>query len=104
MNKNIEFDFGKKLKHLLVTLVKNAATPVPPNALEAARLFEAYGWDKLPLAERRDRTRLVRTDVGPGSSVEAFFKAYPHPFTRDRYAEFLVALDAYVDALSAEPA
>jgi hypothetical protein len=104
MNKNIEFDFGKKLKHLLVTLVKNAATPVPPTALEAARLFESYEWDKLSLADRRQRAAKIKTELGPGSRAEAFFKAYPHPFTRDRYAEFLAAFNAYLDALSAEPA
>lgn len=103
MNKNVEFDFGKKLKSLLITLVKNAATPVPPASLEAARLFEAYEWDKLPLADRRKRAAAVKTELGPGSPAEAFFKAYPHPFTRDRYADFRAAFDAYLDALAAEP-
>jgi hypothetical protein len=103
MNKNIEFDFGKKLKHTLVAMLKNAATPVPPNALAAARLFEAYEWDKLPLAERRSRVADIKAELGPGSRAETFFNAYPHPFTRERYAEFRAAFDAYLHALDAEP-
>jgi len=88
-----EFALGKALKSIVVTLRKNDG-PIPAASLETARLFESFRWEKLPDAERASRLAAIRAECGPGSPVADFFAAYPHPFTRARYDDFLAALAA----------
>lgn len=93
MTNPAEFALGKALKTVVIALRKNAG-PIPESSLESAKLFEAFQWDKLPDAERASRIATIRAECGPGTPVAAFFDAYPHPFTRARYADFLSALSA----------
>ena len=86
-----EYALGKTLKTVIIALRKNDG-PIPASSLESAKLFEAFQWEKLPDAERAARIAAIRAECGPGTPVAAFFDAYPHPFTRARYADFLTAL------------
>ena len=72
-------DFGKHLKTIIIHLIKN----------------DGLQWDALPEDEKRARVETVYEQFGPGSPVAAHFDAYPYPFSRQKYAEFRAALDAY---------
>ena len=86
-----EYALGKTLKTVIIALRKNDG-PIPAASLESAKLFESFQWEKLPDSERASRLAAIRAECGPGTPVAAFFDAYPHPFTRARYADFLTAL------------
>ena len=92
-------DFGKALKTVIINLIKNdGLRPYPAESVETAKLLEAYQWDDLPEEEKRARVETVYEQFGPGSPVAAHFEAYPYPFSRQKYAEFRAALDAYRDS------
>lgn len=89
-------EFGKKLKTTIIHLVKNDGPCAQSDpAVETAKLFEAFRWDELTDAERKARVDAVYAAFGPGSPVARHYENYPHHYSRDQYAEFCQAMDAY---------
>lgn len=91
--------YRKALMPLMSHLIKNAEK-VPEATLAAALDFEAFRWPKLPADEKRTRMAAVRTETAtPGSRIERHFAEYPHPFSKQLYADYLLALREYAAAL-----
>ena len=90
--------YRKALMPLMSHLIKNAEK-VPPATLDAALDFEAFRWGKLPADEKRTRMAAVRTETAAGSRIEKHFADYPHAFSKQLYADYLLALREYAAAL-----
>ncbi len=91
--------YRKALMPLMSHLIKNAEK-IPEATLAAALDFEAFRWSKLPPDEKRTRLAAVRNETAtPGSRIEKHFAEYPHPFSKQLYADYLLALREYASAL-----
>lgn len=90
--------YRKALMPLMSHLIKNAEK-IPEATLAAALDFEAFRWGKLPADEKRTRLASVRTETDAGSRIGKHFADYPHPFSRQLYADYLLALREYAAAL-----
>ena len=90
--------YRKALMPLMSHLIKNAEK-IPEATLAAALDFEAFRWPKLPATEKRTRLAAVRTETTTGSRIEKHFADYPHPFSKQLYADYLLALREYASAL-----
>ncbi len=90
--------YRKALMPLMSHLIKNAEK-IPEATLAAALDFEAFRWAKLPAEEKRTRLAAVRTETDKGSRIEKHFADYPHPFSKQLYADYLLALREYASAL-----
>ena len=90
--------YRKALMPLMSHLIKNAEK-IPEATLAAALDFEAFRWGKLPAEEKRTRLASVRTETTAGSRIEKHFADYPHPFSKQLYADYLLALREYAAAL-----
>lgn len=90
--------YRKALMPLMSHLIKNAEK-IPEATLAAALDFEAFRWGKLPADEKRTRMATVRTETATGSRIEKHFADYPHPFSKQLYADYLLALREYASAL-----
>ena len=90
--------YRKALMPLMSHLIKNAEK-IPEATLAAALDFEAFRWGKLPADEKRTRMASVRTETANGSRIEKHFADYPHPFSKQLYADYLLALREYAAAL-----
>ena len=90
--------YRKALMPLMSHLIKNAEK-IPEATLAAALDFEAFRWPKLPANEKRTRLAVVRTETTKGSRIEKHFAEYPHPFSKQLYADYLLALREYASAL-----
>ena len=90
--------YRKALMPLISHLIKNAEK-IPEATLAAALDFEAFRWSKLPADEKRTRLASVRTETAKGSRIEKHFADYPHPFSKQLYADYLLALREYAAAL-----
>ena len=90
--------FRKALMPLMSHLIKNAEK-IPEATLAAALDFEAFRWAKLPAGDKRARLASVRTETAKGSRIEPHFADYPHPFSKQLYADYLLALREYAAAL-----
>lgn len=90
--------YRKALMPLMSHLIKNAEK-VPEATLAAALDFEAFRWGKLPVDEKRTRMAAVRTETADGSRIEKHFADYPHAFSKQLYADYLLALREYAAAL-----
>ncbi|MDR0993786.1 MAG: hypothetical protein LBN38_04375 [Verrucomicrobiota bacterium] len=100
MRNELEASFGRTLRLLATHLIKNAE-PVPSATLQGARAFEEFTWDKLGGGEQKELLGRIVAETGPGSSVERHFEHYPHPFSKNRYAEYVLTLRSYQDSLQA---
>lgn len=90
--------YRKALMPLMSHLIKNAEK-IPEATLAAALDFEAFRWSKLPEDEKRARMASVRTETADGSRIEKHFADYPHPFSKQLYADYLLALREYAAVL-----
>ncbi|MBR4188426.1 MAG: hypothetical protein IKQ55_00510 [Kiritimatiellae bacterium] len=91
--------YRKALMPLMSHLIKNAEK-IPEATLAAALDFEAFRWSKLPVEDKRARLATVRTETAAkGSRIEKHFADYPHPFSKQLYADYLLALREYASAL-----
>lgn len=90
--------YRKALMPLMSHLIKNAEK-IPEATLAAALDFEAFRWGKLPADEKRTRMASVRIETANGSRIEKHFADYPHPFSKQLYADYLLALREYASAL-----
>lgn len=98
MKNDQEHQFGKSLLQLVAHLIKNAEK-VPPVALDAALEFEAFTWEKLSKDDQCARMKEIQRETGADSRIEKHFEAYPHAFSKNRYAEYRSALREYTEAL-----
>lgn len=91
--------YRKALMPLMSHLIKNAEK-IPEATLAAALDFEAFRWAKLPIEDKRSRMAAVRTETAAkGSRIEKHFADYPHRFSKQLYADYLLALNEYAAAL-----
>ena len=98
MRNEQEFLFGRTLQLLVVHLIKNAVK-IPPPVLQAARDFEAAAWDKLDPADKKRRLLQVAELTEAPSGIYRHMEAYPHAFSKKRYADYLSALKFYKESM-----
>ena len=99
MKNESENEFGRALLQLVAHLLKNAEK-VPEPVLKGALEFEAFTWEKLDEATKRSRLRAIADLTAAPSDVHRHMEAYPHPFSKKRYAEYLEALRLYQQSLA----
>lgn len=99
MSNESETSFGFALQQLVAHLIKNA-TPVPAPVLQSALDFETLAWEKLADDAKRTRLRAIAAETEAPSEVSRQLEAYPHPFTKKRYADYLEALRLYKKSLN----
>lgn len=99
MSNELETSFGFALQQLVAHLIKNA-DQVPAPVLKGALDFETLAWDKLADDAKRARLRVIAAETEPPSEVSRHLEAYPHPFTKKRYADYLEALRLYKQSLN----
>lgn len=92
--------YRKSLLQVVSHLIKNAEK-IPEATLAAALDFEAYRWTKLPPDEKRARLKTLIAETAQGSRIEKHFADYPHAFSKNLYANYLLALREYADTLGA---
>ena len=90
--------YRKALMPLMSHLIKNAEK-IPEATLAAALDFESFRWTRIPADDKRTRLAAVRTETGKGSRIEKHFAEYPHPFSRQLYADYCLALREYAAAI-----
>ena len=100
MRSEQENEFGHALLQLVAHLLKNAEK-VPEPVLQGALEFEAFTWEKLDDATKRVRLAKIAELTDAPSAVHRHMEAYPHPFSKKRYAEYLAALKRYKALLGA---
>lgn len=93
-----ENEFGHALLQLVAHLLKNAEK-VPEPVMKGALEFEAFTWEKLDDATKRTRLRQIAELTDAPSAVHRHMEAYPHQFSKKRYAEYLSALKLYKESL-----
>lgn len=98
MKNELEENFGRALQGLVAHLIKNAKK-VPAPILQGALDFEKYEWARLDEATKRARVRAIAELTQAPSEIHRHMEAYPHSFSKDRYAEYLVALRFYAQSL-----
>ena len=86
--------FGRNLLQLVAHLLKNAEK-VPEPVLKGALEFEAFTWSNLDDATKRARLKAIAELTEAPSKVHSHMEAYPHPFSKKRYADYLDALRVY---------
>ena len=74
---------------------------MPEPVLQGALECEAFTWSKLDEDTRRARLREIATLTAAPSAIHRHMEAYPHAFSKKRYAEYLAALHAYQKGLGA---
>lgn len=94
MRSEQENEFGHALMQLVAHLLKNAEK-VPEPVLKGALEFEAFTWEKLDDATKRARLAQIAELTDAPSAVHRHMEAYPHQFSKKRYAEYLAALKRY---------
>ena len=99
MRNELEANFGRTLLHLVAHLIKNAEK-VPEPVLKGALACEAFTWEKFDDATKRALLREIAEHTEAPSSVHRHMEAYPHAFSKKRYAEYLDALRLYKQSLS----
>ena len=99
MRKESESEFGHALLQLVAHLLKNAEK-VPEPVLKAALDFEAFTWESLDEAVKRARLKAVAELTEAPSDVNRHIAAYPHEFSKKRYADYLLALRLYKESLA----
>ena len=100
MRKELESNFGHDLQQLVAHLIKNAEK-VPPPVLQGALDFEAFTWPQLDDATKRRRLAEIAELTDAPSAIHRHMEAYPHVFSKKRYADYLAALHAYQKGLGA---
>jgi hypothetical protein len=100
MKNELEDNFGLALQQLVAHLIKNSKQ-VPEPVLQTALDWEAATWSQLDDATKRTRVRAVAEQTEAPSAVNRYMEAYPHPFTKKRYVEYLEALRLYKQSLNA---
>ncbi len=98
MRNELENEFGRTLMQLVAHLLKNAEK-VPEPVLKGALEFEAFTWEKLDVATKRTRLNQIAEATDAPSVVHRHMEAYPHPFSKNRYVEYLSALKRYQASL-----
>ena len=98
MRNEQEYLFGRSLQQLVAHLIKNAIK-VPEPVLKGALDFEASAWDKQADAAKRDRVRTIADLTEAPSAIHRHMEAYPHAFSKKRYADYLAALKFYKASL-----
>ena len=98
MKTDLENEFGRVLIQLVAHLLKNAEK-VPEPVMKGALEFEAFTWAKLDEATKRTRLGQIAELTDAPSAVHRHMEAYPHPFSKKRYAEYLSALKLYKESL-----
>ena len=99
MSTEMETNFGFALQQLVAHLIKNA-DQVPAPVLQGALDFETLAWEKLADDAKRARLRIIAAETETPSEVSRHLEAYPHPFTKKRYADYLEALRLYKKSLN----
>ena len=99
MRNALETNFGHALIQLVAHLLKNAEK-VPEPVLKGALEFEAFTWENLALETKRTRIRAIAECTEAPSDVHRHIEAYPHAFSKKRYADYLVALRLYKESLA----
>ena len=94
----LEHNFGRALLGLVTHLIKNARK-VPDALLQGALAIEGNAWEKLADADKRARLAAIAAQTAAPSEVHRHFEAYPHKFSKQRYAEYLTLLKLYQEAL-----
>jgi hypothetical protein len=98
MRNEQEYLFGRSLQQLVAHLIKNAIK-VPEPILKGALDFEASAWEKQADAAKRERVRAIADLTEPPSAIHRHMEAYPHAFSKKRYADYLTALKFYKELL-----
>lgn len=98
MRNELEENFGRALMAMVTHLIKNAFK-IPEPVLKAALDFEHFAWEKLDAATKRERVRTIAELTQAPSEIHRHMESYPHAFSKDRYAEYLVALRFYAESL-----
>ena len=99
MRNELEDNFGHALLQLVAHLIKNAEK-VPEPVLQSALEFEAATWRKLDVATTRTRLGIIAGFTDAPSDVHRHLEAYPHAFSKKRYAEYLTYLRLYKESLA----
>ena len=99
MRKELEHDFGRALMNLVAHLIKNAEK-VPEPVLKGALECEAFTWEKLDTDTKLARLREIAEVTEAPSAVHRHMEAYPHAFSKKRYADYLDALRLYKQSLA----
>ena len=98
MRNELEDNFGRAVQLLAAHLIKNAEK-VPEPVLKNALEFEAFTWENLDTATKLKRLQDLEEETGPSSDVGQHMEAYPHPFSKRRYQDYLDMLKLYKKSL-----
>jgi hypothetical protein len=98
MRNELEDNFGRALQGLVAHLIKNAKK-VPEPVLQGALDFEKFTWGSLDDETKRRRLRAIAELTQAPSDVNRHIEAYPHSFSKNRYAEYLEFLRLYAKSL-----
>jgi len=99
MRNELEDNFGRALQSMAAHLIKNAEQ-VPEPILKNALEFEAFTWEERDSADKLKRLTAIEELTDPASEIGRHMEAYPHPFTKQRYQDFLSMLRLYKESLA----
>jgi hypothetical protein len=99
MRNELEFNFGRALQSMVSHLIKNAEN-VPEPVLKNALEFEAFTWEELDPQEKIKRLSALGELTDPSSEIGRHMEAYPHPFSKKRYQDYLEMLKLYKESLA----
>jgi hypothetical protein len=99
MRNELEDNFGRALQSMVAHLIKNAEQ-VPEPILKNALEFEAFTWEDLDSADKLKRLTSMEDLTDPSSEVGRHMEAYPHPFSKKRYQDFLNSFKLYKKSLA----
>ncbi len=99
MRNELEDNFGRALQSMVAHLIKNAEN-VPEPVLKNALEFEAFTWENFDSAEKLKRLTSMEEVTNPSSEIGSHMEAYPHPFSKRRYQDYLDLLKLYKKSLA----
>jgi len=99
MRNELEFNFGRALQSMVAHLIKNAEQ-VPEPVLKNALEFEAFTWEDLDKADKLKRLSTIGELTDSSSEIGRHMEAYPHPFSKKRYQDYLDLIKQYKESLT----
>jgi len=99
MRNELEDNFGRALQSMVAHLIKNAEK-VPEPVLKNALEFEEFTWEELDASDKLKRLTSMEELTEPSSEIGRHMEAYPHPFSKKRYQDFLSLFQQYKKSLA----
>ncbi len=93
-----EEEFFRSLRSVVVHLIKHVE-PGYKLLMGPLKEYDDEAWDELPMETRARQIEELSRLLEGDSRITQYFAAYPHKYSKERFAKFRANLDAYLREL-----